>query len=235
MNFNKLCDLADFEDEELAEVIRDIGAYKLDLLPHLPAGAEHRKDWEVAMAVRALRHHGALRPDAVVLGVAAGLEDTLFYLTRHCRQVFATDRYVQAGSWAPWRRWPCSSTPPMLARFDFDRSRLVAQHMDARLLRYPDDTFDGIFSSGSIEHVGELLDVANAAYEMGASSSRAGSSASPPSSSSAGPRAASAGPGSPWSSRPRPSSATSSRRPGWRWSTSSTRRCRRPPSAPGWA
>ncbi|MEA2972280.1 MAG: hypothetical protein QOG82_738 [Actinomycetota bacterium] len=167
MNFNKLCDLADFEDEELSAIIRDIGAYKLDLLPHLPAGAEHRKDWEVAMAVRALRHHGALGPDSVVLGVAAGLEDTLFYLTRHCRQVFATDRYVQAGSWAPVAPVAMLVDPAMLARFDFDRSRLVAQHMDARLLRYPDDTFDGIFSSGSIEHVGELLDVAHAAYEMG--------------------------------------------------------------------
>jgi FkbM family methyltransferase len=167
VNFNKLCDLADFEDEELSAIIRDIGAYKLDLLPHLPAGAEHRKDWEVAMAVRALRHHGALGPDSVVLGVAAGLEDTLFYLTRHCRQVFATDRYVQAGSWAPVAPVAMLVDPAMLARFDFDRSRLVAQHMDARLLRYPDDTFDGIFSSGSIEHVGELLDVAHAAYEMG--------------------------------------------------------------------
>jgi SAM-dependent methyltransferase len=35
------------------------------------------------------------------------------------------------------------------------------------MLRYPDDTFDAVFSSGSIEHFGGLDLVANAAFEMG--------------------------------------------------------------------
>ena len=34
-------------------------------------------------------------------------------------------------------------------------------------LRFPDNRFDGIFSSGSIEHFGGLMDVAHSAYEMG--------------------------------------------------------------------
>ena len=44
---------------------------------------------------------------------------------------------------------------------------LVVQHMDARRLRFPDNRFDGIFSSGLIEHFGGLMDVAHSAYEMG--------------------------------------------------------------------
>jgi SAM-dependent methyltransferase len=168
LRFNKLCELEDFADEEFAAVLREVCAYKLPYLaPSYPAGAEHRKDWEVSMAVRALDRFGALRPDAVVLGVGAGSEATIFYLTRRVRQVFATDRYLAPEDWD-------SEAPPLMmvepsevSPFPFDPHRLVVQHMDGRWLRYPADTFDGIFSSGSIEHFGTLQDIAHAAYEMG--------------------------------------------------------------------
>jgi SAM-dependent methyltransferase len=39
--------------------------------------------------------------------------------------------------------------------------------MDARVLRFPDDTFDGISGSSAIEHYDNWLDVAHAVYEMG--------------------------------------------------------------------
>lgn len=168
MRFNKACALEDFADPELSAVIRDVCSYVTSgVSPIFPIGAEHRKDWEIGMAVRALRHFGALTPETTVLGVAAGVEDTLFYLTRHARQVFATDRYLAAGMWDNLAPMSMLLEPELAAPYPFDRNRLVVQHMDARELRYPDDTFDGIFSSGSIEHVGELIDVAHAAYEMG--------------------------------------------------------------------
>lgn len=168
MRFNKLCELEDFADDELADVIRATSSYKIAAFSaEFPQGNEHRKDWEVAMAVRTLRDHGALRPDATILGVAVGTEDTVFYLTRHVHQVFATDRYLFAEEWDAVAPMTMLVQPDALAPYDFDPSRLVVQHMDARSLRYPDGTFDGIFSSGSIEHFGELLDVAHAAYEMG--------------------------------------------------------------------
>jgi SAM-dependent methyltransferase len=44
--------------------------------------------------------------------------------------------------------------------------RLVVQHMDARALRYPDEFFDGIFSSSAIEHFGTADDMAAAIAEM---------------------------------------------------------------------
>lgn len=168
MRYNKLCELEDFADPELAAVIRDISSYKIGALSQdFPKGSEHRKDWEVAMAVRTLRDHGALRPDATVLGVAVGTEDTVFYLSRHVHQVFATDRYLFAEEWDAVAPMTMLVQPEALAPYDFDPTRLVVQHMDGRSLRYPDDTFDAIFSSGSIEHFGELIDVAHAAYEMG--------------------------------------------------------------------
>lgn len=168
MNFNKLCELEDFSDPELVSVIQDVCAHKVAALSSaFPTGHEARKDWEVAMSVRALRHFGALHRDATLLGVAAGTEDTIFYLTRHARQVFVTDRYLGAGAWSHLAPVAMLVEPAFLAPFEFEPQRLVVQHMDGRLLRYPDDTFDGIFSSGSIEHFGELDDVAHAAFEMG--------------------------------------------------------------------
>ena len=166
--FNKVCELEDFSDPELVTALRDACAYKI---PHLsveyPKGFEHRKDWEVAMAVRSLREFGVLRRDARILGVGAGTEDTVFWLTRHVEQVFATDRYLQPGDWSPVAPMSMLVEPEVVATQPFDATRLVAQHMDGRALRYPDDMFDGIFSSGSIEHFGDFGDVATAAYEMG--------------------------------------------------------------------
>lgn len=167
MNHNKVCALEDFAEPELVAAMREACPHKVGTAPHFPVGVEHRKDWEVAMAVRSLRRFDGLGPDAVVLGVAAGTEDTLFHLTAHARQVFATDRYLGAGNWEPTSPIAMLVEPGVAAPYEFDVSRLVVQHMDARWLRYPDDTFDGVFSSGSIEHVGELADVANVASEMG--------------------------------------------------------------------
>lgn len=166
--FNKLCEIEDFSHPDLLPVLLDVCQHKL---PHyaadFPRGYEHRKDWEVAMAARSLRACGALHDDAVILGVAAGTEDTLFYLTRHARQVFATDRYFGAGEWQSLAPLAMLVEPSVVAPYDYDPSRLVVQHMDGRALRYPDNQFDGIFSSGSIEHFNEFQDVANAAFEMG--------------------------------------------------------------------
>lgn len=167
MNFNKVCNLEDFTDSDFLDILREVCAYKEARLPGFPKGTEHRKDWEVAMAIRALRHFGTVRPDSLLLGVAAGMEDTVFHLTRHCRQVFATDRYFSAGEWGPTAPVSMLVDPTAVAHGDLDPNRLVVQHMDARWLRYPDDFFDGVFSSSSIEHVGGLDDVASAAYEMG--------------------------------------------------------------------
>lgn len=166
--FNKVCSIEDFSRPELVDIIRDVCTYKLDHLPAgFPIGSEHRKDWEVAMAVRTLRHFGALHRDASILGVAAGAEDTSFFLTREAKQVFATDRYLASGDWEPTAPLSMLIQPQDVAPYEFDADRLVVQHMDGRHLHYPDDTFDGIYSSGSIEHFGDLDDVAAAAYEMG--------------------------------------------------------------------
>ncbi|HEX8769216.1 MAG TPA: methyltransferase domain-containing protein [Acidimicrobiales bacterium] len=168
LGFNKACELEDFSHPDLRPLIADLCDYKREVFqPGFPAGAEHRKDWEVAMAVRSLRKFGAVRPDATVLGVAAGAEDTVFHLTQYVARVFATDIYLNPGPWQPLAPLAMLIEPAEFAPGGLDVNRLVVQHMDGRCLRYPDDSFDGIFSSGSIEHFGTLADVAASAHEMG--------------------------------------------------------------------
>lgn len=165
--YNKACELEDFGDPGLVAVLRDIYGYEVERSAGYPAGAERRKHWEVAMSVRALRDFGALRPDAEILGVGAGSEATVFYLTRHARRVVATDLYLAPGDWEREAHPLMLFAPERLSLVPFARERLEVLHMDGRWLRFPDDSFDGIFSSGSIEHFGDFEDMAAAAYEMG--------------------------------------------------------------------
>ena len=98
----KVCELSDFADPELGELIRDLYASDREHFgePGFPVGREYRKYWEVGMTVRAIRALGALRDDAQVLGVGAGHEATIYWLTRHVSRVVATDLYEREDVWS---------------------------------------------------------------------------------------------------------------------------------------
>jgi SAM-dependent methyltransferase len=162
----KLAELEDFADPEFRDLLRSIYPHDVTRFgPDYPTGAEVRKAWEIGAAVRTLTTLGAVRPDAEILGVGAGNEPTSFHLTTRVRRVFATDLYLGPG-WQqsanaamltdPGRYWPAA----------WDPHRLVVQHMDGRELLHPDGSFDGIFSSGSIEHFGGPDDVRRSSREM---------------------------------------------------------------------
>ncbi len=162
----KACELEDFAHPDLRSVLRTVFAHELGRFgADYPSGAEYRKDWEVAMAVRCLDAFGVLRDDAEVLGVGAGNEPTVFWLTNHVRRVFATDLYLQPG-WEESAGAPMMTDPARHWPGPWRPRRLVVQHMDGRRLDYEDASFDGIFSSGSIEHFGERHDVAASLGEM---------------------------------------------------------------------
>jgi SAM-dependent methyltransferase len=155
LSYCKLCELADFGHPDLQPIIREVNSVGPEDQTY-PIGVEHRKGWEIAMTVRALRDLGAVREDAEILGVGAGREATIFWLTRHVRRVFATDLYL-AGDEA----WSVSDArvamlvePEKETNLTWNSRRLVVQHMDALQLRYADESFDAIFSSSSIEHFG---------------------------------------------------------------------------------
>ena len=56
--------------------------------------------------------------------------------------------------------------PGRYATCDWNPRRLVVQHMDARALRYDDDSFEGAYCSSSVEHFGDLSDIRLALAEI---------------------------------------------------------------------
>jgi SAM-dependent methyltransferase len=166
LGYSKLCELRDFRDPELRELMRDMAGVGPEQ-PDYPDREEHRKPWEVAMSARALRDFGALREDAEILGVGAGSEVTIFWLTRHARRVFATDLYLTEDSWSQMDSGAgMLYAPEGETTLDWNPQRLVVQHMNALDLRYEDESFDAIFSSSSIEHFGEPSDIRRSIEEM---------------------------------------------------------------------
>jgi SAM-dependent methyltransferase len=160
LGYNKLCELEDFSDEGLSRYLAEIfpGGFE--------PGREHRKFWEIAQAARALVEFGAIHDRAEILGVGAGTETTIFWATNHVRRVFATDLYIDPGNWEQVAPTSMLLNPGNHAPGAWNERRLVVQHMDARELHYEDGSFDGVFSSSSIEHFGDEQDVRQALGEI---------------------------------------------------------------------
>jgi SAM-dependent methyltransferase len=169
LRFNTVLAVEHFENGKLREVMLEVFAHFKKDNSTFPGTKRFAKVWEVAMCINGLQEFGAVRADAEILGVGSGEEVTLFYLTRHVRRVFATDLYVDAKQWSETARRGMLIAPETSAPdgYAWNPNRLVVQHMDARSLRYEDESFDGIFSCGSIEHFGSLDDIAQSAREMG--------------------------------------------------------------------
>ncbi len=130
-------------------------------------GYNHRKAWETELAEYALKKLGAVHAEAEILGVGAGKETTIFNLSTQVKRVWATDLYLIAGDWHAHAPVEMLITPERYApNSAYDLQRIVVQHMDALVLRYPDDSFDGIFSCGSLEHFGEWDAIVTAGKEM---------------------------------------------------------------------
>jgi len=168
VSYNSVLQLEHFSNPEFQSVVRDVFAHWVPHHDNYPVGNEVAKVWEITQAIRGLRDFGAMRADAEVVGVAAGHEHTVFYLTDHVARVFATDLYATNEAWFEAARGMLSEPEKYAtAGMRWNPKRLAVQHMNALDLRYEDDVFDGIFSCGSIEHFGSLENVAQAAREMG--------------------------------------------------------------------
>jgi SAM-dependent methyltransferase len=139
-------------------------------------GVSYRKDWEIEMALKTLHDLGGAHPNANILGVGAGTERTIFELAnaQSAALVTPTDIYLTPGVWADWHGEKFMKNPHAFAPagLTYDPARIIPMHVDMCDMPYDDDVYDGIFSSGSIEHVGypkaanwEL--VAKAAKEIG--------------------------------------------------------------------
>jgi SAM-dependent methyltransferase len=163
---NKLCELEDWQDQELVATMRRVLPYLAQSHPRWPQGGEHRKHWEYAHALNGLAHLGVLHPDAFVLSVAAGHEEPIYDLTNRVRWVFAVDIYGQGLFAGDEAQGTMLTNPDAYARCPHNRNRLVVQHMNALDLRFEDGTFDVVFCLSSVEHFGGLPAATQALREM---------------------------------------------------------------------
>jgi SAM-dependent methyltransferase len=167
--YNKVLNIEDFYCPELYENIAKVLPHFPLGKPEFPKGAEIAKAWELGMTVRAMHDFRVLGHDSEILGVGAGSEATIFYLTNFVKRVFATDLYANPGVWTDLNKNNMLVAPEtnVVPPLQWNPRRLVVQHMNALDLKYPDETFDALFSCGSIEHFGTAENVSCAASEMG--------------------------------------------------------------------
>jgi SAM-dependent methyltransferase len=164
-SLNKICAAADWNDPELSEMIMDILSLDVGRSPEFLT-TRHRKHWEWAIGMLALKRAGKIDNDCTFLGIGSGSEAPLFYLTNHAKYVFSTDLYTITS-----RRWKEANigmlaNPEQFAPGQFNRRRLGVQIMSGTDIRYEDNTFDAVFSYSSIEHFGGKDEAAKSMREI---------------------------------------------------------------------
>ena len=158
LKLNKLCCIDDWENCELKELVSQLQSasyYEKNrgFLARAP-GQIHRKDWEWAMGILAMRRLGKLNKSSTALGIGAGKEPVLFYLTNHLNHVYATDLY-DVEEWQDFAPRDFLENPSIHAPSPYDERAMTVSRMDAtKKFAFPSDSFDIAFSFSSIEHFG---------------------------------------------------------------------------------
>jgi SAM-dependent methyltransferase len=165
---SKTIDIEDFSSPALLPYLVEINAHEAVRFGSRPEDVlPDSKQWECAMALRAFDRAGALRKGAMVAGIGAGTEATIFALARRGCLVYPVDRYLHRSVWSDVAPAGMMVNPARYSTLPYPRGRVVPVNCSALSLNLPDCTFDGVFSSGSIEHFGSLEKVAIAAREIG--------------------------------------------------------------------
>ena len=117
-------------------------------------GLIHRKDWEWALGIIAMKRFYKLNDKCTAIGTGTGREEILFYLAKKLKHVYATDIY----DGKEWDNLASPSdfpeNPKKYAPFPYKEDALTVLRMDATKLDFPSETFDIAFSFSSIEHFG---------------------------------------------------------------------------------
>ena len=153
------------------EIHREVESYSTDkhVFQHTE-GEIYRKGWEWTHCAYGLSKLGALQPSAKALGVGAGREPVIFWLSDRVASVTATDLYgndtwsFNAGAEAPADivHDATKYCPRAVAK-----NRIRFENADGTQLPYADGSFDLCWSLSSIEHFGGIEAAAEAIREMG--------------------------------------------------------------------
>jgi hypothetical protein len=141
-SLNRLPDISDWEPRNpLTEIMRNLNQ---------PV-CIHRKAWEYALCIKGLTDLGLIDSNAVGLSIGAGSESPLYYFANHIKKMVATDLYNNPNHEG---NPAMVANPQAFAPFAYREDHLEVLVMPGDCLRFPDDTFDFIFTLSSIEHFG---------------------------------------------------------------------------------
>lgn len=157
IKLNKLCCIEDWDNNEVKQIIpkfQDIAYYNKcqGVLARKP-GQIHRKDWEWALGMIAMKRFGKLNENNKAIGVGAGKELILYYLANHIGHVYATDLY-STKDWENFAPSDFPENPGKYSPFSYNQSALTVLRMNATQLEFPSNSSDIVFSFSSIEHFG---------------------------------------------------------------------------------
>ena len=144
---NRLCYVEDWKNQEIRETLCQL--QKLS-----PQGFIHRKDWEWALGIVAMRRFGKLTKNSKAIGVGSGTEPIPFYLSNNINHVYATDLYEKTEGWKKAAPSDFPENPKKYAPFPYNEDALTVLRMDGTKLEFPSENFDIAFSFSSIEHFG---------------------------------------------------------------------------------
>jgi SAM-dependent methyltransferase len=144
---NRLCYVEDWQNHEIRETLVELQKFN-------PEGFIHRKDWEWAIGLIAMKRFDKLNKSSAAIGVGSGTEPIPFYLANKISHVYATDLYEDSESWKKAAPIEFLRNPKKYAPFPYREEALTVLRMDGSNLNFPDETFDIAFSFSSIEHFG---------------------------------------------------------------------------------
>ena len=147
LKLNRLCSLEDWNNDEIRQTISEL--HKSN-----PPSYIHRKDWEFAMGIIAMKRFNKLNMNSLVVGIGSGIEPIPFYLANKVKHVYATDLYGDLEKWNKESPSTFLNNPKKYSPFSYKEDALTVLRMDGTRLEFPSETFDIAFSFSSIEHFG---------------------------------------------------------------------------------
>lgn len=164
---NRLCYIEDWNHIEVKKIINELQnpiyesyIHRTDwttptnkIVGRRKPGFIHRKDWEWALGIIAMKRFNRLNDKCIAIGIGAGREEVLFYLANHLKHVYATDIY-DGKQWNNFAPSDFPENPKKYAPFPYKEDALTVLKMDGTNIKFPSETFDIAFSFSSIEHFG---------------------------------------------------------------------------------
>lgn len=144
---NRLCYVEDWENTEITAALSQLGKLSLE-------GFIHRKDWEWALGIIAMRRFNKLNESSRAIGIGSGTEPVPFYLSNKIKHVYATDLYGENAEWHRSAPLDFLNNPGKYSSLPYKKDALTVLKMDGTSLDFKSEIFDIAFSFSSIEHFG---------------------------------------------------------------------------------